>query len=420
MIRLVIACLILPGLVPLARSDAQEVDRARTESQAAGQAAEADRLFKRGEWEPAIALYEAERASRAALGDIRYEAYALRAIGCCKAELGDDEGAIEALAKAQVLDLKREDKGYAGYDLFLIARAEDRLGRLLDSIKTLEKALPMLSTAIDRDHEADARLYLSRILLNLGRAEEARPHVDRAMVLAEELKENLRICDSWAASGQIEGALGNLSLALERFADAENLFEQEGRAAEAAWMETISGSTLALMGRPDLALARFEEAARRHEHLEDGGSLAEDLSAIAGLQLDFNRPDEALAAAQKAVEKAQEVDDRPREVEARVRLSQVQGRKGDWSAAAETLDEAVILIRQVYRDEPFEQIRLILTAAATDHRAKLDHKALERLELAKKIAEDSNQPALKAIVAEARQEFDNRDKPPVPPKPPGE
>jgi hypothetical protein len=59
MIRLVIACLILPGLVPLARSDAQEVDRARTESQAAGQAAEADRLFKRGEWEPAIALYEA-------------------------------------------------------------------------------------------------------------------------------------------------------------------------------------------------------------------------------------------------------------------------------------------------------------------------------------------------------------------------
>jgi tetratricopeptide (TPR) repeat protein len=288
-----------------------------------------------------------------------------------------------------VLDLKREDKGYAGYDLLLIARAEDRLGRLLDSIKTLEKALPMLSTAIDRDHEADARLYLSRILLNLGRAEEARPHVARAMVLAEELKENLRICDSWAASGQIEGALGNLS-------------------------------TLALMGRPDLALARFEEAARRHEHLEDGGSLAEDLSAIAGLQLDFNRPDEALAAAQKAVEKAQEVDDRPREVEARVRLSQVQGRKGDWSAAAETLDEAVILIRQVYRDEPFEQIRLILTAAATDHRAKLDHKALERLELAKKIAEDSNQPALKAIVAEARQEFDNRDKPPVPPKPPGE
>ena len=50
-----------------------------------------------GEWEPAIALYDAERASRAALGDVRYEAYALRAIGICRAELGDDESAIETL-----------------------------------------------------------------------------------------------------------------------------------------------------------------------------------------------------------------------------------------------------------------------------------------------------------------------------------
>ena len=93
-------------------------------------------------------------------------------------------------------------------------------------------------------------------------------------------------------------------------------------------METVSGSTLLMFGRPDLALARFEEAARLHEHLDDGGSLAEDLAAVAGLQLEAGRVDEALAAARKAVEKAQEVDDRPREVEARVRLAQVQGAKG--------------------------------------------------------------------------------------------
>jgi tetratricopeptide (TPR) repeat protein len=418
MIRPALVYLIVLGLGPVAQS--QEVDRGKVESQAAGQAAEADRLFKRGEWEPAMALYDAERASRAALGDVRYEAYALRAIGCCRAELGDDEGAIEALGKAQILDLKREDKGYAGYDLFLIARAELRLDRPVDSIRTLEKAIPMLSTAIDRDHETDARLVLTRILLNLGRADEARPHVARAMVLAEELKDNWRIGDSWASSGQIEGALGNLSLALERFADAEDLYEQEGRAGESAWMETISGSTLALLGRPDLALARFQEAARRHEHLEDGGSLAEDLTAIAGLQLEANHLEPALASATKAVEKSQEVDDRPREIEARVRLSQVQGRMGDWKAAAETLDEAVILVRQVARDQPGDQIRLLLTAAATDHRAKLDAKALERLELARKVADDSKEPGLKEIVAEARREFDDRDKATVPPKPPGD
>src|SRR5690242_16632352 len=90
----------------------QEVDRNRVESQAAGQAAEADRLFKSGDFQAALPIYEAERASRAALGDVRYEAYALRAIGLCRAEMGDDEGGIESWQAARTLDLKREDKGY--------------------------------------------------------------------------------------------------------------------------------------------------------------------------------------------------------------------------------------------------------------------------------------------------------------------
>jgi tetratricopeptide (TPR) repeat protein len=397
---------------------AQQVDRGKVEAVAASQAAEADRLFKRGEWEPAIALYEAERASRAALGDIRYEAYALRAIGICHAELGDDESAIESLAKARVLDMKRDDKGYAGYDLFLIAQAELRLERPLDGLKTLTQALPLLSQAVDRDHEIDARLVLTRTLATLGRAEDARPHVARAIALAEALNDSWRLADCWASSGQVEGSLGNASLALERFADAQELFEQQGRAAESAWMETVTGSTLLILGRPDLALARFEEAARLHEHLEDGGSLAEDLAAVAGLQLEAGRLDEAIQAAGKAVTKAQEVDDRPREVDARVRLAQVQARRNDWPAAAATLDEAVGLIRQVARDDPAEQIRLLLTAAYADQRAKLDPRAIERLEAARRVAEESKQDALKRVVADARRQFDERDRVPKIPQPP--
>ncbi len=405
--------LAIAGSVP-----AQELDRAKVESQATGQAAEADRLFKLGEWDAAIPLYEAERASRSALGDLRYEAYALRAIGICRAEIGDDEGAIASLRNAQRLDVKREDQGYAGYDLYLIAKAEYRLGRALESINSLEAAIPLLATAIDRDHESDTRMYLAHVLLNLGRADESRPHLARGLRLAEELKDAARIADGWALSGQIEGALGNLSLALERFSDAELSFEEQGRAAEAAWMETISGSTLILLGRVDLALARYEEAARRHEHLEDLASLSEDLSAIAGIQLEANQLDAAFTSARRAVEKAEEVDHRPREIEARVRLSQIQGRQGDWKGASETLDEAVLLVRQVARDDPAEQIRLILTAAATDHRARLETKAIERLDLARKIAEESRVPALQEIVAEARRDFANRNqKPPTPPQP---
>ncbi len=413
-----LGCILLLAVAWPSPARGQVVDRGKVESEAAGQATEADRLFKRGEWEPALALYEAERASRSALGDVRYEAYALRAIGICKAELGDDEGAIEALLKARVLDLKREDKGYAGYDLFLIAQAELRLDRPLDAIRTLETALPLLSQAVDRDHEADARLVLSKVLVTLGRSGEARVHVARAIALAEELNDAWRIADGWASSGQVEGTLGNYSLALERTSDAQELFEEQGRAADAAWMETVAASTLLMMGRPEPALARYREAARLHEHLEDGGSLAEDLTAIAGVLLASEKLDEALAAARKAVEKAQEVDDRPREVEARVRLAQVQGSQADWPAAAETLDEAVGLIRQVARDDPAEQVRLLITAAHADRLAGKRPRAKQRLDAARRIADDSGVEKLKGLVAEARGRFDEGEKSPDPPSPP--
>ena len=398
----ILAAFILGGLGLNGRSTGQEVDRSKVEVQAAGQAAEADRLFKRGEWAQALALYDAERASRAALGDLRYEAYALRAMGLCQAELGDDETAIETLHQARVLDLKREDKGYAGYDLFLVAQAEIRLDRPLDGLKSLSEAFPLLSQAVDRDHETDAQLVMTRTLITVGRAEEARPHVHRAITLAQELNDEGRLADAWASSGQVEGSLGNASLALERFDDARELFEGQGRAAESAWMETVSGSTLLFLGRNDLALARFEEAARLHEHLEDGGSVAEDLSAVAGLLLEAGRVDQALDAARKAVEKARTADDRPREVDARVRLAQVLGSKGDWVAASDTLDDAVDLIRLVARDEPSEQVRMLLTAAAIDRKAGRVAKAEVRFETAARIAADSGLEPLRRVVAEAR------------------
>jgi len=414
--RLTLAIVAALASVPAA-ARAQEVDRSRVESEAAGQAAEADRLLKRGEFEAALPLYEAERASRAALGDVRYQAYALRAIGICRAELGDDEGGIESWNVARALDLKREDKGYAGYDDFLIAQAELRLGRIGRGIATLERALPLLSEAVDRDHEADARLVLTRTLVALGRAEDARPHVARALKLAGDLNDAWRLADAWASSGQVEGSLGWASLALERFSDARDAFEEQGRAAEAAWMQTTSASTLILLGRPDLALPRFEEAAAVHEHLDDGGSLSENLAAIAGLHLEAGRLDPALVTARKAVDKARDADDRPREVEARVRLAQVQGARGDWTAASDTLDEAVGLIRQVARDEPAEQVRLLLTAADADLRAGQDARALKRLDAASRLADESRFGPLKQHVAEARRHLAAREKVPSPPRP---
>src|SRR5438477_11546587 len=98
------------------------VDRDRVEAEATSQASEADRRFKAGDYAGALPLYRAERASRAALGDLRYEAYALRAIGCCHAALGDDDAAVAAWHEARTRDARREDRGFEGYDWLLTGR----------------------------------------------------------------------------------------------------------------------------------------------------------------------------------------------------------------------------------------------------------------------------------------------------------
>ena len=182
-------------------------------------------------------------------------------------------------------------------------------------------------------------------------------------------------------------------------------------------MEAAQGSTLAIMGRLDLAVARFNEAAKRHEHLEDLGSLAEDLTALAGLKLDEGKLDEALELATRAVEKAEVADDRPREIDSRVKLSQIQGRKGRWQEASDTLEEAVLLVRQVARDRPVEQIILLITAAATDHRAGRVDRARERLTTAKKVAEEANDAEVIRFVDSARQELEDVLKAPPQPLP---
>ena len=397
---------------------AQDADRGRAAVEAASQAAEADRLLKLGEFAQALPLYEAERASRAATGDLRYEAYARRAIGICRAELGDDGAAIAEWRQAYDLDLKRDDPGYAGYDDFLIGQAEWRLGRVDAAIATLERSLTRLNGAADRDHEADAQLALVHILIGAGRAADARPHVARALAVAEAAGDAPRRAEAWAASGQVEGAMENPTGALDHFGRAQKLFEQQGRAAEAAWMETTQGSALYLLGRPAEALARFEEAAKRHRHLEDGGAVAEDLTAAAGIHLEADRLDAALAAATEAVEQARDADDRPREVEARVRLAQAQGLKNDWAGAAATLDEAVLLGRQVARDDPAEQVRILLTAAATDARAGLAPRAAERIATAARVADEAKSPDLRQAVADASARLKAATPPPPTPAPP--
>ena len=204
-----------PGSGPGARSRRSR-DRARTEAEARGQAAEADRLVKQGDFAAALPFYRAERASRAALGDLRYEAYAARAIGCCHERLGDFDAAIEAWTAAIALDARRQDRGFEGYDWLLIGNVEFRRQRSREALEALSKAVPLLGDGRrSRARGGCPPAARQGAAQTWGGLSTPRPHLDRVLELADALDDPKRRTDAWAQLGSVALETEEPDLAVE-------------------------------------------------------------------------------------------------------------------------------------------------------------------------------------------------------------
>lgn len=386
------------GLIP-SFGQAQE-DRSRVEAEARGQAAAADERFKKGDFAGALPLYQAERASRAALGDLRYEAYATRASGCCLAELGQFDDAVEAWNAARRLDAKREDPGFEGYDCLLIGNLEVGRGRLREGEQILLQALPRLSQAVDRDHEADARRLLGRVLTLTNRAGAAEAHFERAWDLATALKDERRLADINADWGLSALTLGEAGRAAEHWDDARRAFEALNLPVPAAMMNRQLGDALLVLGLPEAAAARVEDAAEAHERLDDPIKLADDLSFLAELKAAGKDLPQAIALARRSVAAYRDAEDAEEERDALVVLAHYQSLSGDWKQSAATLNDALKLAR---RDgEPADQVRLLLLAATIERRAGGNDKGRALLDEAERTAKEAKDDALLKTVADAR------------------
>lgn len=379
---------------------AQDSDRARVESEAIGQAAEADRLFEKGEFASALRLYEAERASRAALGDRRYEAYAARAAGCCHARLGDFDAAIDAWHAARAIDAKRDDRGFEGYDWYLIGDVELRRARPAEALQALERAIPFLSTAADRDHEADARRLLAVALVDLNRTGEAGPHLERALALARALDDPRRSADVLAQLGRVALSLGDAGAAAEWLSDARDAFHDQQRTDDSAEMDRLLGDAMLGLGRPDVASARVDDAVMAHERLDDRASLADDYMFLAALKAAGNDLRSARSLAGKAAGAIAGADDAETEIEALVSLARYEGLDGDWGKAGLTLARALKIAGR--EAEPVDHARLLILAADVEIRAKHRDLARRLVDEADAIAKTLENPALTRSIVELR------------------
>jgi tetratricopeptide (TPR) repeat protein len=381
---------------------AQEAGQDRLAKEASAQAAQADKLLKAGQFVAALKLYRAERDSRKTLGDARYEAYALRAIGCCLVGLGEDEEAIASFREARTIDANRDDKGFEGYDGLLIAQAERRLDRPADAVATLGQALPKLGQAVDRDHERDARLELAGALIDLGEPDKARPESARAVTLAEELDDARRLADAWWVDGVVERDLGRLGPALERLLDARDAFREQGREVELARTTRVLADLSVRLGHPERAARRFEEAATFHAKLGDAMGEAEDRLDLASVRLDLGDSAAAIREAIRARDGFLGEGDDKAAIEAQVVLAQAQSRAKDGLAdAAATVRDALERSARVHRDAPAERLRLLLLSAELEHRLGRKADVTARLDAAKSLAAGSRDEGLQRAVAAA-------------------
>ncbi len=384
-------------------AQAQDATRERLEREAAEQAAQADRLFKEGKFKPALTLYRAERISRKTLGDVRYETLALRGIGICLAELGELDEAVTILIEARDLDSKREDKGFEGYDGLLIARAELRRGEAEAAVKALERALPKLDQAIDRDHECEARICLAAAQLRLNQPAKAEPESTRALALAEEIGTPALLAEAWLSSAEVAQAMGKLSLAYERFDDARVAF----REAKQPVREIDAALNLAelcyRLGRPERAVIRYEAAIGSLKTRGDRAKEGQARLDLASIHFDLKRSQAAIDQAELARELFVELDDQPSEIAAMIIVAQARAttREG-LPAAVDLVADAVGKSLQAHRDEPAESIRLMLLASELERRLGRNDRADEHLNQAEALAKKSADPAMQDAVARAR------------------
>ena len=306
-----------------------------------------------------------------------------------------------AWTAAIALDARRQDPGFEGYDWLLIGTVEFRRQRSREALEALSKAVPLLGTAGDREHEADARLLLAKALRDLGRFAETIPHLDRVLELADALDDPKIRTDAWAQSGSVALETEEPELAVEWLSDARDAYAELGHIAEAAEADRLLGDAF-LRARP---ARRGAGPGRGRRRARTSGSTTLSAWRTTSNSSPPSRPTPRTCPRHgrwpcRAVAARRDGDDPAGEIDARVQLAHFDSLANDWRAAADTLNVAVNLV--LVEGEPAAQVRLLILAADVDTRAGLAPRSRTRLDKAAQIADHADNGALRALVAAAR------------------
>jgi CHAT domain-containing protein/tetratricopeptide (TPR) repeat protein len=260
-----------------------------------------------GEPEVALANHRQALNLRRALGDLPGEVQSLTNLAVLHRSLGEWQEALRLYGEAREIAARLGDPLQQAALLNNLGFLYDDLGEPRRALVLLGEALELRHTAGDRRGESITRNNLGLAWRHLGDLECALDQHRQALALAraagdprQEAATRLRLGEVLLERSDAAGALAELAPALAGLAQLGNR-QGEARAL------LLRGRALALGGRPEEALPVLAEALGRSGALRDRGGEAEALEALAGAERTLGHGREALAHAEAAVAKVEEL-----------------------------------------------------------------------------------------------------------------
>lgn len=302
--------------------------------------------FRRGRYPEALALQRAvlERASRR--GDTASVARAETDIAILLRRQGDLSPALSGFERA--LNLYRQLKDNNGIADVLTHIGLIRLNQGLYStaLESLRESLKLQQAGAKAEIERTYH-YLGLLYAGLREYETARSYLDRGLAEARRLADPSReapLLGSMARTANLAGSYGEaLTLALE----AERLAERLGSPPGQAYALLENGRAKLGLNKLDEAREALLRGAAVAERIGQRSTLARYRATLAEVAARQGRPDEALALWQQALPEFRSGDDQPQLLDSYRLMIPLLREQGDETRALETAIESLALQEQL-------------------------------------------------------------------------
>ena len=298
--------------------------------------------------------------------------------------LGENAAAVGAAEESQRLYLRAEDRGGVALALLQQADVLRYEGGLAEAQRRAEKALEIARSIGQQSAAAEALNRIATVLTVQGRLRQAREMSERARALYAEvgnrgregaalnhvgvaLWQEGRLAEAKRTLGECvklftelrdrrgisfaNANLGYVLLARGELAAARSALETARRAADQIGFRSVSGFAVCGLGRLDYlrgdrsaARGQYEEALQTALQIGQRGRVAETLVALAALELDEGRPQQAAQHARDAATEFRREQARADEALAEAMLARGMLAQGQVAAAAEPIARAAGLV----------------------------------------------------------------------------